>query len=133
MIKLNRLTPSEFLTNVKQLLGIPADKFETSDGNLRLSSNEIDSVVFCYGTPARIDQVQEFARQMDGSPTVSRPGGLVTIVEQPQFAVYEIRRAEPAYADNVVRTLLAGRAPDLKIQLDPKSQKLAVWGKPAEH
>src|SRR5204862_1331215 len=26
-----------------------------------------------------------------------------------------------------------GRAPDLKIQLDPKSQKLSVWGKPAEH
>jgi len=34
IVKLNRLTPSEFLTNVKQLLGIPADKFETTDGNL---------------------------------------------------------------------------------------------------
>jgi type II secretory pathway component GspD/PulD (secretin) len=135
MIKLNRLTPSEFLTNVKQLLGIPADKSETSDGNLRLTSNEIDGVVFCYGTPARIDQVQDFARQMDGSPSSSsRPGnGLVPISEQAQFAVYEIRRADPAYAENVIRTLLAGRAPDLKIQLDPKAQKLAVWGKSAEH
>ncbi len=134
IIKLNRLTPAEFLTNVKQLLGIAADKFETSDGNLRLSSNEIDGVVFCYGTPARIDQVKEFAKQMDGSPTAARAtGGLVTIVEQPQFASYEVRRADPAYAENVIRTLLAGRAPDLRIQLDPKSQKLAVWGKPAEH
>jgi type II secretory pathway component GspD/PulD (secretin) len=134
IIKLNRLTPAEFLTNVKQLLGIAPDKFETSDGNLRLSTNEIDGVVFCYGTPGRIDQVKEFARQMDGSPTASRStGGLVTIVEQPQFASYEVRRADPAHAENVIRTLLAGRAPDLRIQLDPKSQKLAVWGKPAEH
>ncbi|HMC12398.1 MAG TPA: hypothetical protein VKH44_13955, partial [Pirellulaceae bacterium] len=134
MIKLSRLTPSEFLTNVKQLLGIAADKFETSDGNLRLSSNEIDSIVFCYGTPPRIEQVKEFARQMDGGPTAARSGsGMVTIVEQAQFASYEIRRADPVHAENTIRTLLAGRAPDLKIQLDPKSQKLSVWGKPAEH
>jgi pimeloyl-ACP methyl ester carboxylesterase len=43
--------------------------------------------------------------------------------------VYEIRRSDPAYAENVIRIILAGRAPDLRIQLDPKAQKLAVWGK----
>ncbi|MBW8885336.1 MAG: hypothetical protein JF612_11325, partial [Planctomycetia bacterium] len=72
IIKLNRLTPSEFLTNVKQLLGIAADKWETGDGNLRLAPNEVDGVVYCVGTPARVDQVKDFARQMDGTPTVAR-------------------------------------------------------------
>src|SRR5262245_19678679 len=134
IIKLNRLTPSEFLTNVKQLLGIAADKWETGDGNLRLSSNEIDSVVYCVGTAARIDQVKDFARQMDGGPSTGRssPGG-VNIAQPDQFTVYEIRRSDPAYAENVTRTLLANRWASLRIQLDPKSQKLAVWGPPEAH
>src|SRR5262249_23903212 len=34
IIKLSRLTPTEFLTNIRQLLGIAPDKFETTDGAL---------------------------------------------------------------------------------------------------
>ena len=40
IIRLNRLTPTEFLNHVRQLFGIPADKFETDDKSLRLSPNE---------------------------------------------------------------------------------------------
>ena len=41
--------------------------------------------------------------------------------------------ADPQHVENVVRTLLVGAAPDLRVQLDPKSQKLTVWGRNAQH
>src|SRR4029077_1196483 len=78
---------------------------------------------------------KEFARQMDGGPSAGRTttAGGITIAQADQFTVYEIRRSDPAYAENVVRTLLANKWPSLKIQLDPKTQKLAVWGPPDAH
>ncbi len=135
IVKLNRLTTTEFLANAKQLLGIAADKFETSDGNLRLAANELDSLVFVYGTAARIQQVEELAKQMDGYAPARTSGSIggLNIVEQAQFQVYEIRSADPVFAENVIRTLLANIAPDLKIQLDQKTGKLSVWGKPTQH
>jgi type II secretory pathway component GspD/PulD (secretin) len=133
LIKLNRLTPSEFLVNVRQLMGIPDNQFATTDGNLRLSTNELDSLIICSGKLPQIERVQELAKQLDGYAPAKTPGGGITIVEQPQFGVYEIRNADPVFAENVIRSLLAGVAPDLKIQLDQKTGKLSVWGKPTQH
>src|SRR5439155_18280745 len=103
-------------------------------GNLRLSTNELDGLIICTGKLPQIERVQELAKQLDGyAPPRSNSIGGLNIVEQPQFAVYEIRSADPVFAENVIRTLLAGVAPDLKIQLDQKTGKLSVWGKPAQH
>jgi type II secretory pathway component GspD/PulD (secretin) len=133
IIKLNRLTPSEFMVNVRQLMGIPDNQWSTPDGNLRLSMNELDGLIICSGKLPQIERVQELAKQLDGYAPANTPGGGIAIVEQLQFGVYEIRSADPVYAENVIRTLLAGVAADLKIQLDQKTGKLAVWGKPAQH
>lgn len=133
LIKLNRLTPTEFMTNVRQLMNIPDGQWGTADGNLRLSVNELDSLIICSGKLPQIERVQDLAKQLDGYAPPKTAGGSIAIVEQPQFGVYEIRSADPVFAENVIRTLLAGVAPDLKIQLDQKTAKLSVWGKPAQH
>ncbi len=133
LIKLNRLTPTEFMVNVRQLMGIPDNQFATPDGNLRLSLNELDSLIICSGKVPQIERVQDLAKQLDGYAPAKTSGGGIAIVEQTQFGVYEIRSADPVYAENVIRTILAGVAPDLKIQLDQKTGKLAVWGKPTQH
>src|SRR5205823_13301047 len=103
LIKLNRLTPSEFLVNVRQLMGIPDNQFATTDGALRLSINELDSFIICSGKLPQIERVQELAKQLDGyAPPRSNSIGGLNIVEQPQFAVYEIRNADPVFAENVI-------------------------------
>jgi type II secretory pathway component GspD/PulD (secretin) len=133
IIKLNRLTPTEFLTNVRQLLGIPDNQFATTDGALRLSVNELDGLVFIHGKAQKIEQVQQFAKEMDNfAPKSAGPGG-ITIVEQPQYGSYAIMKADPALVENVIRTLLAGSAPDLRVQLDAKTGRLSVWGRRPQH
>jgi type II secretory pathway component GspD/PulD (secretin) len=133
LIRLNKLTPTEFLTTCRQLFGIPENQFATSDGALRLSINELDSVVYAYGKSAMIDRIKRLAKEIDQvSPTRAGPGG-IQLVEQPQFGVYQIMFADPAHVENVLRTLLAGNAPDMRIQLDPKSSKIAVWARRAQH
>lgn len=134
LIRLNKLTPTEFLTTCRQLFGIPDNQFATSDGALRLSINELDSVVYAYGKAAMIERIKRLAKEIDiqnPSGVTAGPGGLA-ILEQPQFGSYQLMHTDPAYAENVIRTLLAG-APNLKIQLDPKSNKIAVWGPPRQH
>ena len=46
---------------------IAADKFETDDKSLRLSPNELDSVVYCFGKGPKIEQVQDLAQKIDGN------------------------------------------------------------------
>jgi type II secretory pathway component GspD/PulD (secretin) len=134
LIKLNRLTPTEFMTNVRQLMGIPDNQWATTDGNLRLSTNELDGIIICSGKLPQIERVQELAKQLDGYAPAKGSNGSITIAEQDQFAVYPIMYADPVYTENVIRTLLASRSsPSTKIQLDPKTQKLAVWGPQKDH
>jgi type II secretory pathway component GspD/PulD (secretin) len=136
VIRLNRLTPTEFMNHVRQLYGIAPDKFETDDKSLRLSPNELDSVVYCFGKGPKIEQAQELARQIDGNAPGARggSGGLgFTIAEQPQFKVYTIWRADPVMVENVIRTLLANSAPELRVQRDEKSNRINVLAKGLQH
>src|SRR5262249_14967204 len=136
IIRLNRLTPTEFMNHVRQLLGIAAEKFETDDHSLRLSPNELDNVVYCVGKGPKIEQVQDLAQKIDGNAPGARGGSSplgFTIGEQPQFRVYTVWRADPVMVENVIRTLLANSAPDLRVQRDEKSNRLNVLAKGPQH
>jgi type II secretory pathway component GspD/PulD (secretin) len=134
IIRLARLTPSEFVGMVRPLFGIPDNQSATPDGTLRLAMNELDSLVIVNGKTAMIEKVKDLASKLDSTP--QRGGasaGGISIVEQDQFGVYEIRNGDPQHAENVVRTLLVNKFPSLRCQLDQMTGKLSVWGPPMAH
>src|SRR5262245_47700927 len=49
----------------------------------------------------------------------------------PYFAFYATGPADPQFAENATRTLMAGT--QVNIQLDSKTGKLVVWGPPSAH
>jgi type II secretory pathway component GspD/PulD (secretin) len=135
-IKLQRLTPTEFMTMCRQAFGIPEGAFQTMDNpmspSLRLSMNDLDGIIICNGKSAMIARVEELAKLVDVPAERSSTPGAATPLDQAYFAVYSIDQADPVLAENVVRVQLAG-APDARIQLDPKTGKLMVLARKATH
>ena len=134
IIKLQKLTPTEFLTMCRQLFGIPEGQWQTMDNpvspSLRLSMNDLEGIIICNGKAAMIAKVEELAKLVDVPSAKSATPGAAAPADQPQFDVYTISQADPVLTENIIRILLAG-APDARIQLDPKTGKLAVLARRA--
>lgn len=136
VIRLQRLTPTEFLSMLRPLLGIAADRYETSDSppSLRLAINELDSIVICNGKSTMIEKVTSLAKMLDEAPSRGQQTpGSPSLLEQDQFASYQIVNADPVHVEKVLRTLLANKFPSLRIELDQLSGKVSVWGTLSAH
>jgi len=134
MIKLQRITPTELLTMIRQLFGIPDGQFGTADGSLRVAVNELENLVICNGKSSMIEKVRDLVRQVDAAS--ERTGGAAattTAADEPYFDVYTVTRANPVLVESVIRTLLAGTAPELRVQRDETTGRIAVWGKQPSH
>jgi len=134
MIKLQRITPTELLTMIRQLFGIPDGQFGTADGSLRVAVNELENLVICNGKSSMIEKVRDLVRQVDAAS--ERTGGAAattTAADEPYFDVYTVTRANPVLVESVIRTLLAGTSPELRVQRDETTGRIAVWGKQPSH
>lgn len=133
-IKLQRVTPTELLAMIRQLFGIPDNQFGTADGSLRVAVNELENLVILNGKSNMIEKVRDLVRQVDIAG--ARTGGAAaaaSAADEPYFDVYTVTRANPVLVENVIRTLLAGTSPELRVQRDETTGRIAVWGKGASH
>jgi type II secretory pathway component GspD/PulD (secretin) len=131
IIRLKNLLPAEFMTMVRQLIGIPEGQFATPDGtSLRIAVDDLGGKLIVTGKPAMIEQLQDLVKLLDDEVKGSGSDGAP--IETPQFAVYPVAKADPTLVENVIKVLLAG-TPDARVSLDQKTGKLAVLARPSVH
>jgi type II secretory pathway component GspD/PulD (secretin) len=130
VIKLDHLRPSEFMTTVGDLLGIPAGMKATPDGSLKISPDELGMRLVVTGRPEMITRLNEIKAKVD----VAAGDGDVTssVLETPQLNIYPLHNADPATVLPVLQTILAGQ-PDVRLSLDPKSGNLIALCKLSQH
>jgi type II secretory pathway component GspD/PulD (secretin) len=122
-------TPESILPNLRQLLDIPSDQYKTTDGSLLLTVDTNNKRIMATGRPEKIARLEEILKMIDAPPGSATPGDLEG---QPQFATYSIDTADPQLTEKVMQTLLAG-LPDVRMNLDPKTNTLFVLARPAQH
>lgn len=130
VIELQFISPSEFLTVGRQLLGMPENANATPDGSLRLAVDELGRRILATGKKERLARLQEIVKLVDvGMPGSENAGAPI---EQPQLEVYSVTNADPASVLQVMQTLLAG-LPDVRLTTDPKTGNLVALAKPSQH
>ncbi|MFO7902890.1 MAG: secretin N-terminal domain-containing protein, partial [Pirellulaceae bacterium] len=82
-------------------------------------------------------QKREIERLMDASAADMTRGGeatssSATALEQPQLRTHPVQTADSAEALAVLQTLLAG-LPDVRMSLDPNTNKIIALARPSEH
>jgi type II secretory pathway component GspD/PulD (secretin) len=131
VLKLEHVSPTEFLTLARPLLNIPEGATSTPDGSIRLAIDELGFRVLAMGKAERVERLKELALLIDVGnveEAASGPG----VVEQPQLVIYPITAADPAAVLQVMQTLLAGES-DVRLATDPKSGNLVALAKPSHH
>lgn len=126
---LHFVTPESILPNLRQLLDIPSDQYKTTDGSLLLTVDTNNKRIIATGRPEKIARLEEILKTIDAPP-----GGVATgdLEGTPQFATYSIDTADPQLTEKVMQTLLAG-LPDVRMNLDAKTNTLFVLARPAQH
>ena len=126
---LHFVTPDEILPNLRQLLDIPADQFKTPDGSLLLTVDANGKRLIATGRPEKLARLEDILKVIDAP----RGGGDAGVLEgTPQVEVYAINTADPQSTLKVMQTLLAG-LPDVRMDIDPKTNDLIVLARPAQH
>ncbi len=81
------------------------------------------------GRPERLARLEDILKVIDAP----RGGGDAGVLEgSPQVEVYTINTADPQSTLKVMQTLLAG-LPDVRMDIDPKTNNLIVLARPAQH
>ncbi len=126
---LHFVTPEDILPNLRQLLDIPAEQYKTPDGSLLLTVDTNGKRLIATGRPERLARLEDILKVIDAP----RGGGDSGVLEgSPQFETYSIDTADPQLAEKVMQTLLAG-LPDVRMNLDSKTNTLFVLARPAQH
>jgi type II secretory pathway component GspD/PulD (secretin) len=125
---LHFVTPEDILPNLRQLLDIQADQFKTADGSLLLSIDTNGKRLIATGRPEKLARLEDILKVID----VSRSGDSGVLEGSPQVEVYTINTADPQSTLKVMQTLLAG-LPDVRMDIDPKTNNLIVLARPAQH
>ncbi len=124
---LHFVTPEDILPNIRQLCDIPSDKNETADGSLKLGVDIENKALLAYGSPEKLNRLDSILKVVSG-PKAGADGP-----EEPvQVEVYPVNKTDPQTTLKVMQTLLAGK-PDVRMDIDPKTNNLIVLARPAEH
>ena len=139
VVRLKKLSPTEFMTFARPQLGIPDAQFWTTDGSLRMTPDELGKKIVVGGKAIMINQVQELVKLLDGDDAPSGVAGaggggpgIGPEYEVPQFEQYPITRADATLVHQVLTTLLAPM-PDARISLDPISKSISALARPSVH
>ena len=127
-IQLQNVDTESFLTVARTLLGLPEG--QNSNENIRIAVDPISSRLFASGNRAELQKLRDLV------PLIDRPSSDSSLplaaIEEPQLATYPINKADPASVLAVMQTLLAG-LPDVRLALEPTSNKLIALARPSEH
>ena len=127
-VALKYVTPEDVLTVARPLLSLEEGSNVSED--IRIAIDPFTSRLFATGTREFVQKLQEIVPLVDRAPDTQQ--GPVAALEQPQMASYQIAKADAAQALAVVQTLLAG-LPDVRLSVDPVTNKLIVLARPSEH
>ena len=122
---LEHLTFDDAMPYLRQLLGIPADAFSTTDGQLHVGKDVTGRKLLVDGTPERIARVEQVLRLID-VPDAARG-----ISGAPQLEVYPITTADPQSVLTILQTLLEGDT-SVRLAVDPVTGHLVAFARPAQ-
>ncbi|QGJ72285.1 Hypothetical protein PBC10988_40030 [Planctomycetales bacterium 10988] len=117
---------------IRQLMDIPLDLTNTTDGSLRLALDPIGNRFLASGTPDKIRQLKEILEVVDVPSTGSDTFGAGTALETPQLDIYPVGSADSESALLVLQTLLSGSL-TARLSIDPKTGNLIALATPTEH
>ena len=127
-IQLQNADTESFLTVARTLLGLPEG--QNSNENIRIAIDPISLRLFASGKRAELQKLRDLV------PLIGRPSSDSSLplaaIEEPQLATYPINKADPASVLAVMQTLLAG-LPDVRLALEPTSNKLIALARPSDH
>lgn len=126
-IMLKNVGPEEVLAIARPLLGLAEE--ENANDTIKIALDPFSSRLFATGDRKMIVRLQEVVTMVDVAPDASNA---LPALEQPQLMTYPIVKADPAQVLQVMQTLLAG-LPDVRLAVDPVTNKLIVLARPLEH
>jgi len=126
--ELKNADPQQAMARLRELLGVAADKNETTDG-VRFTSDPLNPKILITGKPEGVARVLEMLKVID-PPDPTKPMGRLS--DTLQLEVYPIAPADPNSVLQVLQTLMAP-FPEVRLSLDPKTGNLFALARPAQH
>ncbi|MEO1970571.1 MAG: hypothetical protein ABGX07_03410, partial [Pirellulaceae bacterium] len=127
-VKLKHVLAETVLVTARPLLGLEPD-VNTND-QINIATDAFGSRIFATGTEEAIEQLREIVVLMDIEHEESELAG--PTLEAPDLRTYPISAADPATVNEVLQTLMAG-LPDVRLAIDPLSNKLIAMARPSDH
>ena|GEM_PF-1302829 len=122
-VELKSHTAEEALQTMRQLMGIDA-----ADTALRTAVDSTGKRIYLTGRADMIRRAKELLELIDSSLAENDP----RMWGEAQFETYEVGTADPATVLSVLQTLLVG-TPDVRLQLDPRTNAVLLRARPAVH
>jgi type II secretory pathway component GspD/PulD (secretin) len=126
-IKLEFAPAEDILAVARTMLGMGEDDFST-DG-LNFAVDTLGTRIFATGEQENLDILQDLVKRLDIDPLAGVEG--TEPLEQPQLQTHPISVADPDTTFQVLQTMLAG-LPDIRLALDPTTNKVIAFARPAE-
>lgn len=117
----------DILLVARGLLGLGEDQNRNEDINIAV--DPLGTRIFATGKEEKIALLRTIIERVDVDPldgAEAEPG------EQPYLMTHAIQVADPTTAYDVLQTMLEG-LPDVRMALDPATNKLIAYARPSEH
>ena len=128
-IKLENASAEEVLMIARPLLGL--GEGENVGEGISIAVDVLGTRLYATGSSDKIAVLQDVVKSVDVASGEIKASGTAAL-EQPQLLTHPIQVADPEGALAVMQTLLAG-LPDVRLALDPKTNKIIALARPSEH
>jgi type II secretory pathway component GspD/PulD (secretin)/outer membrane biosynthesis protein TonB len=126
-IKLEFAPAEDILAVARTMLGMGEDDFSTEGINFAVDT--LGTRIFATGEQDNLAILQDLVQRLDIDPLIGVEG--TEPLEQPQLQTHPISVADPDTTFQVLQTMLAG-LPDIRLALDPTTNKVIAFARPAE-
>ena len=126
-IKLEFAPAEDILAVARTMLGMGEDDFSTEGINFAVDT--LGTRIFATGEQDKLAILQDLVQRLDIDPLMGVEG--TEPLEQPQLQTHPISVADPDTTFQVLQTMLAG-LPDIRLALDPTTNKVIAFARPAE-
>ncbi|MBT4693228.1 MAG: hypothetical protein HOB73_07790 [Planctomycetaceae bacterium] len=126
-IKLEFAPAEDILAVARTMLSMGEEDFSTE--GLNFAVDTLGTRIFATGEQEKLDVLQDLVKRLDIDPLAGVEG--TAPLEQPQLQTHPISVADPDTTFQVLQTMLAG-LPDIRLALDPTTNKVIAFARPAE-
>jgi type II secretory pathway component GspD/PulD (secretin)/outer membrane biosynthesis protein TonB len=126
-IQLEFAPAEDILAVARTMLSMGEEDFSTE--GLNFAVDTLGTRIFATGEQEKLDMLQDLVKRLDVDPLAGVEG--TEPLEQPQLQTHPISVADPDTTFQVLQTMLAG-LPDIRLALDPTTNKVIAFARPAE-